>query len=67
MKTLRTASVLAALIALPAAAGPTPMAPPAPPSAFDLDFSFVPDDLLAEAPSPRESARQWREYGEHMR
>jgi hypothetical protein len=67
MKTLRTASVLAALIALPAAAGPTPMAPPAPTSAFDLGFSFALDDLLAEAPSPRENARQWREYGEHMR
>ncbi|HSS29188.1 MAG TPA: hypothetical protein VLL50_14665 [Usitatibacter sp.] len=66
MKTLRTASVLAAMIALPALAGPTPPAPPAP-MAIDLDFGFVLDDMLADAQSTQDHAQQWREYGEHMR
>ena len=66
MKTLRTAGVLAAMIALPALAGPTPPAPPTP-MAIDLDFGFVLDDMLADAQSAQDSAQQWREYGEHMR
>ena len=66
MKTLRTAGVLAAMIALPALAGPTPPAPPAP-MAIDLDFGFVLDDMLADAQSAQGNAQQWREYGEHMR
>ncbi|HXF80162.1 MAG TPA: hypothetical protein VN598_14945 [Usitatibacter sp.] len=69
MKSLRTAAVIAAMIALPALAGPTPPAPPAPPApgAIDLDFSFVLDDVLADAQSAQDMGREWREYGERMR
>ena len=68
MKTLRTAALVAAAIALPALAGPTPPAPPAPPAAFDVDFNFMLDDVLADANSAvQDSAREWREYGERVR
>ena len=66
MKTLRTAAAIAAVIALPAFAGPTPSAPP-PPAAIDLDFGFVMDDMLADAQLAQDNSREWREYGEHMR
>ena len=65
MKTLRTATVIAAMIALPAFGGPTPAAP----VAIDLDYYFIPDldDIVADAQSAQDSAREWRDYGERMR
>jgi len=67
MKTLRTATVIAAMIAMPAFAGPTPAAPSAPPAI--VDYFLVPDldDRLADAQSAQDNAREWREYGERMR
>lgn len=68
MKILRTAAAIAAAIALPALAGPTPPAPPTP-GAFDVDDArlYVLDDVLADAQSTQDAGRQWQEYGERMR
>src|SRR5689334_18513685 len=65
MKSLRTAALVAAAIAMPVLAGPTPPTP----SAIDIDYYVLPDvdERLADAQSAQDTAREWQEYGARMR